>query len=75
MRKKPKFIRPENLPPRLSLLWPLTWWMALDHFHAPDWLRGVIFTIVGFLYVSETWRFYTGESVDLLDNAPTGEKP
>lgn len=67
MSKNPKFISPKNLPPQLSLLWPLTWWLALDHLHAPDWLRGVVSAIVGVLYAAETWRFFTGESVDLLD--------
>ncbi len=68
MSKKPKFIKANNMPPRLSILWPIVWWIVLDRFNAPEWLFGATFTVIGLLYAMEVWRKFAGEAVDLVGN-------
>ena len=64
--KQIKFIKGANLPPRLSILTPLMWWLVLDHFSAPGWAYGVIYTGIAVVYLVEVWRLFAGTAVDLL---------
>ena len=68
MRKKPKFIKANNMPPRMSILWPIVWWLVLERFNAPGWVFGVMFTMIGLIYAVEAWRMFAGEAVDLVGN-------
>lgn len=67
-KKKSKYIKSNNLPPRLSILWPIVWWLVLERFNAPGWLYGVLFTIIGIVYVTEVWRLFAADAVDLVGN-------
>ena len=64
--KKAKFIKAGNLPPRISIIMPFVWWLVLERFEAPGWAFGVVFTVLGFLYVVELFRLFSGEAVDVI---------
>lgn len=66
--KTPKYIKASNLPPRLSIVWPLVWWLILERFNAPGWVYGALYTVIAVVFIAECIRLWTGESVDLLDN-------
>lgn len=68
MSKKQKYIKPNNMPPRLSILWPIVWWLVLERFNAPGWVFGAIFTVIALLYAVEVWRMFACEAVDLVGN-------
>lgn len=68
MGQKKRFIQADNLPPRISVLWPLTWWVVLDHFNAPSWLYGVMFTWIGIILFYELGRLLNSSPVDLVGN-------
>ena len=68
--KNHKFIKNNNLPPKFSVLTPLTWWLVLERFSAPGWVFGLIYTLIGLVYISEIWRLIVSEAVDLLGNDP-----
>jgi hypothetical protein len=47
MSDKVRVIHPANLPMRPPLLMGVVLWLALDHFHANDVVRGVAWTLYG----------------------------
>ena len=66
--KKKKYIKADNLPPKISILWPIVWWLVLERFDAPGWLYGVLFTFIGLIYMAETWRMVVSDAVDVVGN-------
>lgn len=66
--KKPKYIKANNLPPRFGLVNMLVWWLILDHFKAPGWAYGVIYTLLVTITICEIWRTFAGDAIDVLGN-------
>lgn len=66
--KAQRFLKASNLPPRPSILGLLVWWLILERFNAPGWLYGCMYTFLGVVFISEVWRMFAGEQVDLLGN-------
>lgn len=64
----PRYLSWHNLPPRLTPVRPLLWWLVLERFDAPDWLFVVIIGVSVAFYVSEIVRLLAGGSVDMLDD-------
>lgn len=66
--KTPKYLKASNLPPRISFVWPMVWWLILERFNAPGWVYGALYTVIAVVFVAECIRLWTGEAVDLLGN-------
>lgn len=64
--KKPKYIKASNLPPRGIVVVPIFWWMFLDRMNAPDWLFGIVGTLLALVTITELWRMFAGEGVDVI---------
>lgn len=43
--KRPKVIKRNQLPTHLPVVGTMTWFLFLDHFHAPEWVWAVWGTI------------------------------
>ncbi len=65
---KKKYLKSNNLPPRVSILWPIVWWLVLERFNAPMWLFGAMGVLILISYVGEVYRLWTGTAVDILGN-------
>ena len=64
--KKPTYIKHSNLPPQGTFMEPLVYWMLLEHFNAPGWGYGVVFTLIFVKTLVNLYRAFTGEAVDIL---------
>lgn len=63
-----KYIKPNNLPPKISVIVPAFWWLFLDRLAAPGWLMGVVFALLSLMYVAELAKLVGGEAVDVVGN-------
>ena len=70
-RKKLRYIKSTNLPPRINITAALVWWLVFDRLSAPPWLYGVVFTLIGIVYIAETVRFFSADAVDVVGNEGT----
>lgn len=50
---------------RLPLWETLVSWMALEHFHSPGWVWGVVGTVVVIAWIGSIYRFCTDVVIDL----------
>lgn len=64
---KRKVIANKNLPQRLPLFQTITAALAMDHWYAPDIIRGVIWTILVILWAICIYSLYTQEQVDVIN--------
>ena len=66
--KAKKVIAYNNLPSRLPVVATVTCWLALEHWHAPQWLYGVFgfFFLIG--WIACIVGLVTEEAIDLLKN-------
>ena len=62
--KKCKRIHPNNQPIRLPLLSSVILWIVLDKLQAAEWVKGVSWTIMGFLWLFAIVCIYNSESLD-----------
>lgn len=67
-KKKLKYIKANNLPPRIGILGMVVWWLLLDRVNAPGWFYGVVFTFLGIVYLAEVSRMFEADAVDLVGN-------
>lgn len=61
-----KYIKPSNILRLPGLTTYLCWWVILDHFGAPGWLYGLIYTLMGIGTLAAWGVMFFGRSVDVL---------
>lgn len=59
-------INRRNLPSRLPVTSTIAWYLFLEHFNTPGWIYGVVFTILGIIWVVSAFFIYLEEPVDIF---------
>jgi hypothetical protein len=65
--KQDTIIAIKHLPLRNPVGTLLLWWLALDHFQAPNWLYGVAFTILALYTAVWLQQLLTARFVKIVD--------
>lgn len=66
--KKQKVISPKSLPARLPIWQTAVVWLLLDRFHAPGWVQGAVWMLIGVFWVlSAVSVFYLETRVDISE--------
>ena len=66
--KERKVFKEHDLPTRFPLWEPITCWLALDHWNAPQWLYGSMGLIFLILWLIAIKNFSNQESVEFLND-------
>lgn len=61
-----QYINHANLPPKLPALGTLVIYMALDYFHAPQWLWGAAVVVLAIVWIVMIVALANAKYVDLL---------
>lgn len=69
-----KVIKSKYLPSRIPTIPTLSIVMALDYWNAPQWLWGVMLTLLGIVWISVIYQKVTEEEIELIETAPNGQK-
>jgi hypothetical protein len=69
--KKNKVIKYKNLPSKIPIFPTLTTWLALDHWHAPQWLYGAIGLIFLNLWVLCIIGIFHQDQTDIFNTEKT----
>ncbi len=62
-----KVISQNNLPFRNPLVASITYYLALEHFGAPGWAYGVLYTLVAIASFVYLYSVFTDKIVDIFD--------
>lgn len=62
-----KVISWDNLPVRYPVLPTVVVWLLMDRFHASGWIQGVVWTLVGIIWLVVIISAWTSDSVDILN--------
>ena len=65
-----KVIHSKNLPTRLPVTSTIAWYLLLDHFTAPGWVYGVVFTLLGIVWGASAFRLGFQSAVDIFEGKP-----
>lgn len=63
-----RYLKANNLPPRINLGVIVLYWLLLDRIAAPAWVYGAVFTWLGVVCLGGVIDLWRGEAVDLLKN-------
>jgi hypothetical protein len=66
--KELKVLKRNNLPTRLPLWQSVTCLLALEHYHAPEWLYGVMGLFFLLIWVASIVMLVKEKQIDLLEN-------
>jgi len=69
--KRQKVIKRNQLPTYLPISGSISWFLLLDHFHAPSWVWGVWGTIWVIGWAICIWAMCAQEPVELTELAST----
>lgn len=61
-----KVISTKNQRTEMPVYSPIIIWLALDHWHAPEWLYGVFGVMVVLLWIDAIYKFGADEQVDII---------
>ena len=64
--KKTKVLASKHLPGKLPVWQSLSFWLALEHWNAPEWLYGAVGLLLLFLWGFSIHRIFTQEQVDFV---------
>lgn len=67
-------VSPIALPAKLPLWNTVTAWLALDHFNSSDLARGIVWTVVAFIWIATIICIVREEKVDPFE-LKSGEAP
>lgn len=70
---KPKVIAMKQLPTKPPITATIAWFLLLDHFHAPAWLRGALGLWFAIIWTVVIIALYVQVPVELKELQPTRE--
>ena len=62
-----KYIRANNLTPKLPIIPGLVFWLSLDHWQAPAWGYGVVGALWAIWLVASVVRIFKDDEVDIFE--------
>lgn len=67
MSTSKKVISYKNLPARFPVLLSLVAWLMLDRLDPAGWVQGVVWTVIGILWIASFIGAYTQDLVDVFN--------
>lgn len=61
-----KVVANKNMPARLPIWQSITIWLALDHWHAPQWLYGALGLLLLVMWIAEIYKLFTQKETEVL---------
>ena len=65
-----KVIHAKNLPVRFPVAGTIACYLLLEHFTAPGWVYGVVFTVLGIIWVGGVFQLARQSAVDIFEGKP-----
>jgi len=63
---KLKVIKRKNLPVQLPVVGTIVWYLFLDNLRAPEWVWGVVFTVLSVFWVLVLCLLFVEDDVDIF---------